>query len=650
MPPKLHSEPGTAAVAPASEIRSAGAVARRFAGALFIVAVVLCYLPLAPGFPIDSLDSAWQYALNEAIARHLVIGRDIVFTFGPFASVYTRQYHPATDVFDMSGNLLLGLAFASGLLCLAANSRKWPLPVVFVGLVTSTLYDPLYMAIPPLLLFVTARLAVHRDARFALQTTWFTDLAQALLASSLGLLPLVKGSFGALSLTIGGLAFLLQLRWSPRRALIGAALFAGTLCGGWWVAGQPLDALAHFFVSMQPIISGYTDAMSMSGRGKEIGSYIAIAAVTLLCSYRWALQSGRFVGSIFTLGLAISMFVAFKAGFVRHDAHALIAYGTLLFIAVFVAFQCSSVSAVLLIALGLTGAFLADNHYMDRRTLPARVSGALTAMGRGIEQRFDGSVVLRAQYDASVDAIRKSLVLPTLAGTWDVYPVSQNVPLANGVAWSPRPVFQSYSAYGARLADMNAAHLLSKSGPANILFSVGTIDQRLPAFDDSVSWLTMLNGYQLDGHAGGFIVLRRMADAVQPATLVPLKSMDTRLGELVPLPQSGGPLWLKIDLTPSFLGRIATTVLAIPEVRIELTFADGHVESFRYIASMGATGFLVSPFVRNTADFAALISSHGEARGLERPVAIRIVPRIRSGIFWSKRMPVQVSRVQIAGW
>jgi hypothetical protein len=43
-------------------------------------------------------------------------------------------------------------------------------------------------------------------------------------------------------------------------------------------------------------------------------------------------------------------------------------------------------------------------------------------------------------------------------GNADVYPLSQTAVLASGLTCQPRPVFQSYSAYTPKLAEMNAAH------------------------------------------------------------------------------------------------------------------------------------------------------------------------------------------------
>jgi hypothetical protein len=44
-----------------------------------------------PFFPYAGLDSAWTYAMNEAVAHRMVFGRDIIFTFGPYASEFDRK-------------------------------------------------------------------------------------------------------------------------------------------------------------------------------------------------------------------------------------------------------------------------------------------------------------------------------------------------------------------------------------------------------------------------------------------------------------------------------------------------------------------------------------------------------------------------------
>src|SRR5471032_2647605 len=268
---------------------------------LFVAVIVFSYLPLSPFLPTDNLDSAWQWVMNEAVARRLIIGRDVVFTFGPFASVDTRQYHPATDMLDMGASLLLGLALATGLLSVATGRRKWPLVAVPAAiLLHTTIRDPLFLALPPLLLILTVRIEMRRDSPLALSPSWVTSISQVLLTASLGVLPLIKGSFGLLSIVLAGVCLLLQWRSSPAKALVGSVIFIGALVGGWAIAGQPIDAIPHYFLSMRPIISGYTDAMSTRGRYDELIVYVLSATVLLTSTYLGIARRTKLAGLALT--------------------------------------------------------------------------------------------------------------------------------------------------------------------------------------------------------------------------------------------------------------------------------------------------------------------------------------------------------------
>ena len=79
---------------------------------------IVAFVALAPGLPAPQLDSGWQFGMNEATAMGLV-GKGLVFTFGPYASLYTSQYFPATNGLMLAGDVLLAAAAIAGSLCLA---------------------------------------------------------------------------------------------------------------------------------------------------------------------------------------------------------------------------------------------------------------------------------------------------------------------------------------------------------------------------------------------------------------------------------------------------------------------------------------------------------------------------------------------------
>ena len=67
-----------------------GSSVRRFVATGALIIAWLLLMPFSPGMPTGGVDGSWPYALNEAIARGYVFGRDLIFTFGPLPSVYTR--------------------------------------------------------------------------------------------------------------------------------------------------------------------------------------------------------------------------------------------------------------------------------------------------------------------------------------------------------------------------------------------------------------------------------------------------------------------------------------------------------------------------------------------------------------------------------
>jgi hypothetical protein len=57
--------------------------------ALASALTVFLFTPWWPWQPAAGLDPSWAYAINEAVAGHLVFGRDFIWTFGPFGAVDT---------------------------------------------------------------------------------------------------------------------------------------------------------------------------------------------------------------------------------------------------------------------------------------------------------------------------------------------------------------------------------------------------------------------------------------------------------------------------------------------------------------------------------------------------------------------------------
>ena len=380
-----------------------------------------------PGMPeYEGLDPSWTFGMNQAVAQGLAIGRDIIFTFGPYASIYTREYHPATDHMMILGSLYLALSYWFALLLLSINS---PLMVLFIFFLAagSVSYDALLFSYPLIATLVLLKVNVASERQLV------SVASSIVLLFPFGLLPLIKGS---LILICGPAAIVAALHFYLKSRRILSAVVAITpiwaLLFFWVMAGQSVYNLPYFIASMSSIISGYTDAMSTSGRSTEIYAYLAAVIFLFFVIYKdnsLDIRRKYFVSCVFFLFL----FVAFKAGFVRHDGHELTSGVSIAFASILYALSSNSIQTTPLIFLAMISYMYIDRRYLEKSSdsLFRNVHNAYF----GVEW-FEKSAFGRTRDWKSTtiisSVIEKKAGFPILPGTTDIYSFNQSYLIASG--------------------------------------------------------------------------------------------------------------------------------------------------------------------------------------------------------------------------
>lgn len=630
---------------PDSGISIARPVGQRGARHISLVAFVpllltfLVMLPLAPRQPTSGLDPSWTYAINEAVARHLVFGRDLIFTFGPFGSVYTQLYHPATDVIMLVGSTLLALGLCIGFALLTLPRRPYLLWFLPFAVAVSHTPDAVFMTLPLLLLLNVYRLTGDPQVL----ATRGRQLLLVWLACSLGILPLIKGSFSGVVALLGVLSVVILM--ISRRTYLAIALVVAmliTMCAAWVWAGQPLFALPQFFIAQVPIISGYAEGMSIHGPALALRWWALAAFACIVAFYIFDARRRGIAGYVAVGGMALYVFITFKAGFVRADGHAAIAVGTLLFIALAMSTALRPAIALVLAAIVLVGWYGTErsSENIDLRSVARFVTNSYDRAISGIEIRLDDGV-LDKNFRKANGAIRKEYPLGKINGSVDVYPTELSPIFAHGLKWSGRPVPQSYSAYTRGLDHIDAQHLLSKSAPDNILFTVEPIDSRLASLEDSSSWPILLTDYQIVGREHGMIHLVKISS--EEPRMSKLGDVDGTLNSSITVPEAPGPVMASVEMRKTLLGKAALAAFKLPQLFIELTLNTGEVVRNRYIAPMGELGFVVSPYVGSGEEFIRLAAGDLMAKQVR---SIRIVaPEIG---MWEKVIRVSFSTFKLA--
>ena len=119
-----------------------------------------------------------------------------------------------------------------------------------------------------------------------------------------------------------------------------------------------------------------------------------------------------------------------------------------------------------------------------------------------------------------------------------------------------------------------------------------------------------------------------------------------RTSSTVALPDTLGPLFAEVDLKPTLAGTLWMALFKPPQINILLTMGNGVTRNYRVISSMMTTGFIVSPLVSNTAEFASLATGDQRFQDERKVESISISPSYGGSLLWSGTFGLTIRRYQ----
>lgn len=586
-------------------------------------------LMLFPGAPDGYLDASWQEFLIHAHAQGWQFGREIVFTWGPWGFLNTH-FHlgDAGAVARLTWETVGKLLLAGGLVALTQRIGGWR-QSAFIGasvlgawLFADTIY---YVSIA---LAIVAGLVPAATSRRTL----------GLLLPALAFLACFKFTYTLLALGGVGLATAAALaRRDFRTAAIIAAGFGAAFVLAWAAAGQHPDHLLPYFRRSLELSSGYADAMGVDETWPVFlcGAGLLVAAAVFVLHF-WRTHADRIFATAAALYLGAAWFIVWKASFTRADGHV---FGFFLY--------------TLLLALVLPRLCFPERrwHWFDLAPLAALLGVGLAEPG--LLARIPGVAAARvlenarvlphltrlpAAWNRALARAKEAARLPAIQaavgrGSVDVFNYEQGAALLNDLRYTPRPVFQSYTAYTPRLSWRNLRFYQSPQAPDFILWKHQTIDGRFPTLDDAALVAELPRAYAPVLEERDFLLLRQKSPL--PAARLARQLVVERglsFGEEFSLPADRRhPLWLQVSLPLSKLGRLRAFFYKPPLVNLVTTDERGQAATWRLLPRVAADGFLLQPLLETQGDFAAYLRGRG-ARWV-RSIRLEVAPGHQE--FWS---------------
>lgn len=553
-------------------------------------------IPLLPG-----IDASWAFALNYIHQYHLVMGRDILFTFGPLGFLeHIRGLDPDT-VYD-SQAFWFGISVVSNilvfLLCLQPGQTR-----------TSRILNIVISCLLILLLnFNIDRLFVILYASIFLHWQTFRWRYLLIAAPVAVLCLLIKFSYGivALALLLPYLCLIACKKTGIQQAVTAAAALPILYFLFWWLTCNTTDGAAGYLSAGIEFSRGSSSAMALNpeNNGWAIGSFYA---VFIICAIAASKADSRSLLTPYLCFLGAG-FIWGKYAFGREEANHLALLMTFVLYALAVwAISCKTTTMKIAQLAGIVLCFLAWQRMHSAETGSAifMPEPRYFSLATFKKNRWDIDERLRKWEKASTRNLQP-LLLPddmrSIIGshTVDIYPWESLIVQANHLTWQPRPVFQNYITYTTALDEANRAFFVSERAPEFIVWhyhDMADIDLRYPLNTNPLTLQAILDHYNIQMCDATFCLWKKSGIPQLKAVEKPSRVSAT-WNTWLSVPDSQGDIvQAELDTERTFAGKINSLFWKEGGISIDYRLRDGSIKTHSLVLETASAGIWASPYL-----------------------------------------------------
>ncbi|WP_071821986.1 hypothetical protein, partial [Microcystis aeruginosa] len=373
-------------------------------------------------------------------------------------------------------------------------------------------------------------------------------------------------------------------------------------------------SLMEYLSNSWQISSGYSSAMSI------VGNYPRLLIALLCFALSLLLMSLAIIDQKISLAIAyiFPIFLSFKHGFVRQDAHVVVftlvvillasLYTTIIKKSRFKKITYCAWGIIFLGCIIITSSpnsTILENARQWSNFSPDRVANNIGVVISSIlnptelKMRGERSTTQNLQVIATATKIPDSVLEKVQGKTIDIIPWEFSLIPGNQLNWKPRPIIQSYSAYTEKLDELNYQSL-SKSPRDYLIYHFQSIDRRHPFFDEPKAFSYVVCNYQLDSVNSPFrvpaiktnfyLLERQKVSRCSPTPLG--ETTNITWDQVYELPtRNSGITRVQVKFEYSWLGKIIKKIFRIPPVIINVNYLDGTQANFRFVQDNSANGF-----------------------------------------------------------
>lgn len=564
--------------------------------------------PLTPSPDVWwGLDLSWILTLSYVNIKGLIFGTDFAFTYGPLSYLSTRLGWGTSGnnliLFDIFFYLNLFLVY---FISFTKSRNKIITALLIIGY---TLLIPVHIGSSMALILLVLLVFWIRQSINKPKLIYY--LFQIIL---LFLLFFIKFNTGLIAFPLFFVGLLYNLI-SKKEKFYWLLLYAITPIIIIITASGFLNVdLVNYVKTALEIISGYNDLMYLDHKlsRRLLALFVVFSTLFILGHKVFAERKNNFIknAAIFII-YGIPIFVLYKSGFVRGLETEFFIFSTLLILSVQDLHfdNCKKYSSVLIVICILSSFWVV---YGDNET---KMSFETT---NKIDKYYlqgikDFTPISGLHITPSPNLFPISVIQKIGASTVDIYPWNAQLLFENKLNFSPRPVFQAYTAYTKVLEEMNFNHYNSSAkAPEFVVYEFLGIDERYPLFDEPKVNLCLLKNYSpvelFDFQNRKFILLQKRKD------FRPIKFEKTKEYAMM----ANSPLapkqdvYYEIGVYNSITGKIMSVIDHAPEIKLEIKTNSS--TEYRTGIKLLESGLFLEQKINKTEDFYSLFFSDSLAK------------------------------------
>jgi hypothetical protein len=570
--------------------------------ALIASVLLALFTYLQPGDYMEpGLDASWNYGMNYVINRHLVMGKEIYFTFGPLG--FLEHTIPLSlSALDISSRFWFACSivafFLVLVLCREAASSKWQILLNIILALVLIFFANTH--IQRLLIITYTCIFLH----------WCTrkDFYLLLMAVSAVICLMIKFSYGAVALALY-LPYLATITWRDtnlRCGLTGLVVLPLVYLLLWFCIYGTVSGSIGYIIGGLEFSRGSTSAMALNPANNwpAIGMFFA----AFICAAIIASDNNRRTSILFPLCFLGPLFIWSKYAFGREDAGHLaylmsfVFYLGLLWIIFtpkilhkFICFLavCICFFTWKQVSINATSAAEFTPHYVFFKPVT-------------FKYRWNREEIFKTMRENIAKAITPLQLDPEMLATIgnktvDIYPWETVIAAANNLNWSPRPSFQSYLTYTPFLDRKNFEYYQGKNAPEFILWhyhSYQDIDNRYPFSSDPLTLQAIFTHYRREICKGSYCLWRHTDDIeLQEKELSTSSEYTWNTWINLPTAANTNIVRAHIDARRTLLGKLNMVLWKEGGIEIDYRLKNNDIKTHTLIIDNATSGIWASPYL-----------------------------------------------------